>query len=125
MASNPTMASLYQSNAESLGVQFPSLAEQKEKVLGSTDMGNVSHVIPSIHPMYSIDSMAVNHSYAFTAAAGTDVAHDKTLIAAKAMAMTAIDLYCSQDLREQVKQQFTEIHPKVDIPKITLSTVKK
>ncbi|XP_031574744.1 peptidase M20 domain-containing protein 2-like [Actinia tenebrosa] len=112
LESNPTMASLYQKNAETLGIQFPSLAEQKAKVLGSTDMGNVSHVIPSIHPIYSIDSMAVNHSYAFTAAAGTDVAHDKTLIAAKAMAMTAVDLFCSQDLREQAKQEFTKAHSK-------------
>jgi len=110
MASNPTMATLYQTNAESLGVQFPPLEEQKQKVLGSTDMGNISHIIPSIHPVYSIDSMAVNHSYEFTAAAGTDVAHVKTLLASKAMAMTAIDLYCSEQLRKQVKQEFDKMH---------------
>ena len=112
MASNPKMASLYQTNAESLGVQFPSLQEQKEKVLGSTDMGNVSHVIPSIHPLYSIDSMAVNHSYGFTAAAGSNIAHVKTLLAAKAMAMTAIDIFCSEELRQEVKDQFVKMHPK-------------
>ena len=110
LASNPTMARLYQTNAESLGVQFPPLSEQKEKVLGSTDMGNVSHVMPSIHPVYSIDSMAVNHSYAFTAAVGTDVAHNKTLIASKALAMTAIDLYCSEELRKQAKDEFNKTH---------------
>jgi len=103
------MASLYQTHAESLGVQFPSLQEQKEKVLGSTDMGNISHVIPSIHPLYSIDSMAVNHSYAFTAAAGTDIAHVKTLLASKALAMTAIDLLCSEELRLEVKNEFLEV----------------
>ena len=110
MATNPTMARLYQTNAETLGVQFPPLNEQKEKVLGSTDMGNVSHVVPSIHPLYSIGSEAVNHSYAFTSAAGTDVAHEKTLIASKALAMTAIDLYCNEELRKQVKQEFVEMH---------------
>ncbi|EDO32545.1 predicted protein [Nematostella vectensis] len=104
----------YQSHAESLGVEFPSLEEQKNKMIGSTDMGNVSHVLPSIHPIYSIDSMAVNHSYAFTAAANTDVAHEKTLVAAKSMAMTAIDLLCNKELREQAKKQFTATHSKMD-----------
>ncbi|KXJ10851.1 Peptidase M20 domain-containing protein 2 [Exaiptasia diaphana] len=110
LASNPTMAQVYQTNAENLGVKFPPLNEQKEKVLGSTDMGNVSHKVPSIHPLYSIGSQAVNHSYAFTAAVGTDIAHQKTLLASKALAMTAIDLYCSEELRKQVKDEFIKMH---------------
>ena len=88
---NNTLAELYQANAESLGVTFP----PHEDFLASADMGNVSHVVPSIHPMYAIGMTAANHSHAFTSAVGTELAHDKTVIASKALAMTAIDVLCN------------------------------
>ena len=99
LETNNTLAGLYQANAESLGVSFPPEA----KFSASTDMGNVSHVVPSIHPIYSIGTTAPNHSHAFTTAAATEEAHEKTLIASKAMAMTAIDVLCKQDFMDQVK----------------------
>ena len=45
----------------------PSVASS---ALGSTDMGNVSYVVPSIHPMFNINTKAPNHSREFTADAG-------------------------------------------------------
>ena len=36
----------------------------------STDMGNVTHVIPGIHPCYTIHTTEFNHTRPFTAAAG-------------------------------------------------------
>ncbi|KXJ10857.1 Peptidase M20 domain-containing protein 2 [Exaiptasia diaphana] len=53
-----------------------------------------------------------SHAAAFPweAAAGTDIAHQKTLLASKALAMTAIDLYCSEELRKQVKDEFIHMH---------------
>jgi metal-dependent amidase/aminoacylase/carboxypeptidase family protein len=60
---------------------------------GSTDMGNVSHVVPSIHPMLSIDSLpAVNHQPEFAAHTITDSGHQAIRDGALAMAWTAIDL---------------------------------
>lgn len=100
---NNTLAQLYQANAETLGVTFPPQAA----FLASTDMGNVSHVVPSIHPMYSIGT---NHSHSFTTAAITQHAHEKTLIASKAMAMTAIDVLCNQDRMEKVRNDFKISH---------------
>ena len=73
-------------------------------------MGNVSRVVPSIHPMYSIGTTAPNHSHAFTTAAITEVAHEKTLIASKAMAMTAIDVLYNKDLIDQVRNDFRTSH---------------
>ena len=73
-------------------------------------MGNVSHVVPSTHVMYSIGSTAPNHSHAFTTAAITEVAHEKTLIASKAMAMTAIDVLCNKDLIDKVRNDLTKSH---------------
>ena len=106
---NPTLADLYQANAELLGVKFDTPGTDKTR--GSTDMGNVSHVIPSTHVMFSIDCKAVNHSHGFTTAAATDIAHKKTLIASKAMAMTAIDVMCNLDLMEKIKKDFEKSHP--------------
>ena len=103
---NNTLAQLYQANAKTLGVTFPPEASFS----ASTDMGNVSHVVPSIHPMYSIGTTAPNHSHAFTTAAITELAHEKTLIASKAMAMTAIDVLCSKDLIGEVRNDFTNSH---------------
>ena len=104
METNATLADLYQANAESLGVKYDPLAKAEGR--GSTDMGNVSHVVPSTHVLYAIDTEAGNHSHAFTAAAGTEAAHKKTLIASKAMAMTAIDVICNPELIKKVKEDF-------------------
>ena len=107
MDHNNILAELYQANAEDLGVIFP----PREDCVISTDMGNVSHVVPSIHPMYAIGTRAANHSHAFTTAAGTENAHQKTLIASKAMALTAIDVLCNPDRIGQVRDDFEKSHP--------------
>ena len=105
---NSTLADLYQANAKTLGVTFGPQSDEEGR--GSTDMGNVSKIIPSIHPLFSIGSTAVNHSHAFTTAAITEIAHKKTLIASKALAMTAIDVLCNAELMEKIKKDFEELH---------------
>jgi hypothetical protein len=59
----------------------------------STDMGNVSRLVPSIHPMMSIDSLpAVNHQAEF-ASASVSPAGDRAVVdAALVLASTAVDL---------------------------------
>ena len=104
---NATLSDLYQANAETLGVAF---SPPTGEVGGSTDMGNVSQIIPSVHVMYSIASEAVNHSRAFTTAAITEIAHEKTLIASKAMAMTAIDVLTNPELMQKIKNDFEKSH---------------
>ena len=65
---DPTMAALYRRNAEALGRVFPDLGEAQQRSGGSTDMGNVSLALPSIHPAIGINSLpAVNHQPEFTA----------------------------------------------------------
>lgn len=104
LVTNSTLAELYQANVKTLGITFGPLKD--EEAMGSTDMGNVSHVVPSTHVMYSICSKAVNHSHAFTTAAITEIAHEKTLVASKAMAMTAIDVLCDPELMVKIKKDF-------------------
>ena len=69
-------------------------------------MGDVSYIVPSIHPMYSIGTKAYNHTREFTVAANSDFGHQQTLVAAKAMAMTAIDVLLNPALLESVKEAF-------------------
>ena len=87
------MAALYRANSEALGRPFPNLGEWETRPTGSTDMGNVSRAMPSIHPMIGINSLpAVNHQPEFTAHCVTADA-DKALIdGALAMAWTCVDL---------------------------------
>lgn len=63
------LAPIFQSHAESLGRTFP---DYPDKLFGSTDMGNVSLVVPSLHPMLSFDLPPEegNHTVAFATAAG-------------------------------------------------------
>ena len=104
---NATLADLYQANAETFGVKY----DGREGSGGSTDMGNVSHIIPSTHVLYDICTKAGNHSHAFTAAAVTEIAQEKTLIASKAMAMTVIDVMCNSELMEKIRKDFEKSHP--------------
>ena len=70
---------------------------------GSTDMGNVSLAIPSIHPMLGIDSLpAVNHQAGFAAAAASPAADRAVLDGALAMAWTTIDLASDEAVRRRL-----------------------
>ena len=63
----PKLSELFHKNGEAVGVEFMA---DKIQLAGSTDMGNVSHVSPSIHPVFSIGGSAVNHTRDFTADSG-------------------------------------------------------
>jgi amidohydrolase len=56
---------------------------------GSTDMGNVSHVVPALHPWVRLPGVTDSlHSAGFAAAAATDAAYEVMTTAATAMAWT-------------------------------------
>lgn len=86
------LGQLYLRNAVEVGRKFD-LANPMASAAASTDMGNVSHVVPSIHPMIGIDSWpAVNHQPEFTAHCVTAAADRAVIDGATAMAWTAIDV---------------------------------
>ncbi|WP_116206615.1 M20 family metallopeptidase [Amycolatopsis circi] len=87
---DPALLKLYRANAEALGRVFPDLPGGA--VGAATDMGNVSHAVPTIHPMLGLDcAPAVNHQPEFTAACVTPAADRAVLDGAIAMAWTAAD----------------------------------
>jgi amidohydrolase len=97
------LAGLYRRNAEALGRRFQEVGQVSERFAGSTDMGNVSLAMPSIHPMIGIDSLpAVNHQPEFTASAATEAADRALYEGALAMAWTAIDAAMMPEVRDRL-----------------------
>ena len=110
LQTNKTLVSLYSDNACTLDLNLSS----EPIITFSTDMGNVSYTVPSIHPMYSIgDGSQVNHTRDFTLITNTPAAHHKTLTAAKAMAMTAIDIIFNPQLLQQIRNEFQHTTNKI------------
>jgi amidohydrolase len=103
MRHNGTLVEAYRRNGEALGKQW---FEMKELAAGSTDMGNVSQVVPAIHPTFGVGTPAFTHSPEFTAAAVTDAAHAAMLQTAQALAMTGVDIALEAGLIEEIKREF-------------------
>jgi amidohydrolase len=96
---NGAIAARYRLNAEALGRVFPDLGPLRARAAGSTDMGNVSKMIPTIHPTIGIGSLpAINHQAEFAAQCVTQVADDAIVDGALAMAWTAIDIALDRTL---------------------------
>ena len=91
MMPNPVLADLTDANMASLGIEVR-LPSPKER-MGSSDMGNVSQVVPALHSYISIGSEdIVGHTAEFREAAASPEGHDGMIKAAQFLAMTAIDL---------------------------------
>jgi len=74
---------------------------------GSTDMGNISYLVPSIHPMMQVAPTGVSlHSAAFADFTKGEEATRAIVEGAKIMAMTAIDMWLSKTLQDEVKAAF-------------------
>jgi amidohydrolase len=100
-----SLAGLFRRNLESLGEAVDQGAVDRE--LGSTDVGNVSQVVPTIQPMIQISPREVTcHMAAFAESAISDVGHRGMLLAAKAMAMTAVDLLADAAALARVTAEF-------------------
>jgi amidohydrolase len=94
------LADVYRRNAEALGRRFD---EAPDRGPGSTDMGNVSLVLPSIHPTIGIDTLpAVTHQPEFAAKCVTPEADRAVTDGAIAMAWTAIDAATDGPLRTRL-----------------------
>ncbi len=94
------MAGLYRANAEALGRRFGS---RPTVAAGSTDMANVSLLMPTIHPMLGLDSLpAVNHQPEFAAHCRTPIADQAAVDGARAMALTAVDAALTPELRQRL-----------------------
>ncbi len=100
MRHDARIAEFFRANSAALGRPFPTGGELESRPSGSTDMGNVSLAIPSIHPMIGIHSLpAVNHQPEFAAHCVTADADRALCDGALAMAWTCIDLATHAEAR--------------------------
>lgn len=107
LRTNEPLAWAFAANLEALGRE---LAEPEPgRSLGSTDMGNVSAIVPSIHPAIAIgDRDLVGHTPEFAAAAGSDAGAAAVIDAAKALALTALDVAADAELLARIRASFAD-----------------
>jgi amidohydrolase len=93
MVSNPVLVDLYEANSLRAGRRMSRLADLPQETSGSTDMGNVSYEVPSIHPMLDLHCHPiVNHQKEFAAHTLSNDGDRAIRDGALAMAWTIIDL---------------------------------
>ncbi len=106
LRNNLALAKLFQQNMQSLGRKV--LLAEPAKAFGSTDMGNVSQIVPAIHPTVAIAPNGVTiHSPEFAQAAASEAGIKGMLDSAKALAMTIVDLVANPETLARVKQEFS------------------
>jgi amidohydrolase len=106
MKRNATLLDAFRANLTTFGVTESPEATDR---LGSSDIGNVSRVIPAIQPMVKIAPHGTPiHSRAFEAAARSPLAREGMLVSAKTMAMTVCDLLADPSLVTRAQAEFRQ-----------------
>ncbi|MBI4638017.1 MAG: M20 family metallopeptidase [Candidatus Rokubacteria bacterium] len=103
---NATIAALFARNLEL--IDFPEDPDDGQAGYGSTDCGNVSQALPTIHPYIRISPDGVPaHSREFAEWARSPMARAGIRAGAKALAMTALDLLAAPDALREAKEEFS------------------
>ena len=107
MNDNPTLLDRYLANLDTLG-RTPS-SDPGARVVGSTDMGNVSYAVPSIHPMIKVapDDVAI-HTPDFAEYARGPSGDAAVIDGAKALAMTALDCWLDDAVLPAMQAEFAQ-----------------
>ncbi|NMH74743.1 M20 family metallopeptidase [Bacillus sp. RO2] len=106
MVTNETLSDVFTDQLISLGVPSEEVIENRDGS-GSLDMGNVSLVVPSIHPYIKIcNELYSCHTTEFRDAALSDQGKEAMILGAKAMASTAYELLTKQELLTKIKEEF-------------------
>jgi len=107
MKTNWPLAETFQAHAEMLGREFFPMEDIPQGFAGSTDMGNVSHRVPSIHPMLTVaPSDVIIHNPTFAKWAASEAGDAAVIDGAKALALTALDLMADKHFLARVKSDF-------------------
>ena len=106
MKANPAMAGLFRQNLEY--IDFPEDPDDGQAGYGSTDCGNVSQRLPTIHPYIRISPDGVpGHSREFAQWARSPLARAGMVAGAKALALTALDLLATPETLVRARQDFS------------------
>lgn len=105
MVTNPVLRGLTERNLSVLGRPVPP-ADDGDGSMGSTDMGNVSRVVPSVHPHLQLVPGLTMHTHEAAAAAGAPEGDKAVVDGASMLAMTAVELYSRPDVMDEVRKSF-------------------
>ncbi|WP_285727682.1 amidohydrolase [Psychromicrobium xiongbiense] len=106
---DPLLAQSWDANLEAMGRTVSHAAKGGG---GSTDMGNISHAVPSIHPMIAVlGAKGVPHTAQFAADAGSEAGDQAALDGAQALAWTVIDAAGNPETRAELLQRQAEREP--------------
>ena len=107
MIDNAPLLNLYVRNSAANG-RAVSPQDDKQMVVGSTDMGNVSHAVPSIHPMIKVAPRGVAiHTPEFETHARSKAADQAVIDGALTMAMTIVDCWGDPDALPAIRGSFS------------------
>lgn len=108
----PSFDAIYLKNLLALGETYDSA---RSGPLGSSDVGNVSQVIPVIQPMIRIsDTPVAGHSIEKREACRSETGLESIRLGAKLLALTALDLVEQPELLEKIKAEHREILQKLN-----------
>ena len=107
MKTNQNLSKVFVENLKLAGVNE---IHPERSSYGSMDMGNVSNVVPAIHPYISIsDTSLIGHTAEFRDATLTDRAHDALVKGSCALALTGYDVLTDKNLLKRIKKEFAAI----------------
>lgn len=106
MVSNEVLLQLVEKNLAKIGERID--VRNAKEGLGSSDVGNVSHRIPTFQVMIGVDAPALPHTEAFAEACKGKRGADIAIRAAQALAMTGMDLFNDPNLVNQAKEELKE-----------------
>lgn len=102
---NKILADIVSNNFRLLGIKL----KKPEQSIGSTDFGNVSHLIPGIHFYVKTHESDIPwHSTGIRDGSTAELAHDGMIAAAKILAMSAIDIMADPKLMEDIRRDFSQ-----------------
>lgn len=103
MKPNPVLAERFKENLKAVGEEMG----ESDGGMGSTDMGDVSQVLPAIHGYIDItDGDVPGHSWKFVEAADSEKGYRAMVKAAKVLALIGVDVLSDQELVEEMWEEF-------------------
>ena len=107
MITNYALAGKLKKNLDEVGLTMPEA--KAEEGSGSSDWGNVSYRVPSVETSYPIlDRVCTWHSQEVVEAANSELGFANTILVAKAMALTGVDLLANPSSLIEIKEQFEQ-----------------
>ncbi|WDK08729.1 metal-dependent amidase aminoacylase carboxypeptidase [Colletotrichum graminicola] len=106
LRANDTLCKTYVEDMAAIGETIR--IHQDKPFNASTDMGNVSHLVPSFHGAFVIPTSpdVAGHNPKFAAAAATDEAHTAAIKCAKGMAMLAVRVLTNGAIAQKARKDF-------------------